>query len=235
MYDRFAERYHAKRGSEKDSLWNRHLDRPMIRDLIRDEPAGIRVLDLGCGSGLLTQCLQARGFSCCGIDFSAELIALARTMNPGVEFFVADIKKTPFADETFDLVVSGLVMHYEQDLGPAFAEVARVLKAGGQFVFTMHHPIDEVTDVPSDGSPDGAKIKPYFHNEPYKWTMLEGMELVSYHHTFECVSEHLSANHFVIERIREARAAEDLKERFPDFYRRTNTFPTFCGFRARKV
>jgi len=235
MYDRFATHYHEKRSSEEDSTWNRYLDQPMIRDLVHDQPAGLKVLDLGCGSGMLAPWLTSRGYDVCGVDFSENLIAIARTTNPSAHFAVADIKHAPFADGTFDLVVSGLVMHYEQDLGPPFAEVSRLLKAGGRFVFTMHHPMDEVTDVEWNGSDYVATMNPYFHNKEYRWTMLEGMELVSYHHTFECISEHLSEHGFVIERIKESRASEELKQRFPDFYRRTSNYPSFCGFRARKT
>ena len=73
------------------------------------------------------------------------------------------------------------------------------------------------------------------HNQQYQWTMLEGMDLHSYHHTFENISDGLCRHGFVIERILEARADDGLKKEYAQFYARTNMFPSFCGFRTRKV
>ncbi len=65
--------------------------------------------------------------------------------------------------------------------------------------------------------------------------MLDGMELLSYHHTLEDISESLFQNRFAIERILESRAADHLKKKNKRFHERTNTYPSFCGFRARKT
>lgn len=236
MYEQFALQYHEKRSCEHTSLWNLYLDRPTIQALIASVPEGLKTLDLGCGSGLLTGWLKNKGYEVCGVDFSYKLLSIAREENPDISFATADIKLTPYKDAAFDLVVSGLVMHYEQDLAPAFAEVSRILNMGGLFVFTMHHPIDEVTNVKWNGSEYQAVMSPYFHNRQYKWTMLKGrMELISYHHTFDNISETLNRHGFVIERIRESQASDDLRERYPHFHARTNAYPSFCGFRARKV
>jgi ubiquinone/menaquinone biosynthesis C-methylase UbiE len=207
----------------------------MIQELLGDAPAGAKVLDLGCGGGLLTRWLRDRGLEPCGVDFSKGLISIAENENPDVNFTVSDISATPYVDNAFDVVVSGLVMHHVQNLDSVFAEVSRILNATGIFVFTMHHPVDEVTEVQWNGNEYQAAMNPYFHNNGYKWTMLEGMELFSYHHTFEDISENLGRNDFAIERISESRAADELRERYPRFHERTNTYPSFCGFRARKV
>lgn len=231
-YDQFAQDYHEKRNCDRDSLWNQHLDRPMLQELLRVGPSGGRTLDLGCGSGLFTRWLKDNGFDTYGLDFSKELIAIAEKENPDIPFSIADIAQTDFADSTFETVVSGLVMHYIQDLDPVFAEVHRILQKDAVFIFSLHHPFDEVIEIGDDGR---AYAHSYFHNNRYTWSMLEGMELVSYHHTFEAISESLRSNGFVIECIREARAADDLKSAYPEFYDRTHRYPTFCGFRARKA
>lgn len=230
-YDRYGAAYHAKRQREEDSTWNRYLDLPAIEKLLAPLPAPRHVLDLGCGSGVLAAWLKERGGQIAGIDFSETLIEIARRETPDVEFTVGDIRQTPFADASFDLVVSALVMHYLRDLEPAFAEVARVLKPGGSFIFTMHHPVMEVLQV-NDSDLSHATMRPYFHNEEYRWRMLGDMELVSYHHTFEDISNALFAHGFVIEQIREARFVEEAKDRYPQYYTRTNTYPSFVGFRA---
>ena len=232
-YDAYALQYHKKRTCEEDNLWNLYLDRPMIQNLMGGPATGTKVLDLGCGSGLLTRWLKNQGLDACGVDFSSGLIDIARGESPDIDFTISDINSTPYANGSFDIVVSGLVMHYMQDLGPVFAEVARILGANGVFVFTMHHPFDEVMKVAWKGKAHAATLRPYFHNDRYTWTMLEGMRLVSYHHTFEAIVESLFRNGFTVERMAESRAADGLRKRYPRFHARTNQYPSFCGFRAR--
>lgn len=232
MYDRHGDAYHAKRGRESDSSWNRYLDQPMIEKLLADVPPGPTV-DLGCGSGLLTRWLTQQGYDAVGSDFSQTLIDIARQENPGLDFTVADIKQTPYAADSFDLATSALVLHYEPELSPVFAEVARILRPGGRFVFSMHHPVDEVCH--SHKTERGTRvIEPYFNNDAYEFEM-SGMQLTAYHHTFEDIAEALFANGFVIERLLEARMPDTVREQFPHYHARTNTYPTFVGFRARLI
>lgn len=234
-YDKYALQYHEKRRCEEDNLWNLYLDRPMIEKLIGEPSPEMKVLDLGCGSGLLTRWLNDKGFDARGIDFSGSLINIAQKENSDIDFAISDITSTPYAIGSFDIIVSGLVLHYVQDLCTVFTEVARILNTNGTFIFTMHHPFDEVLEVSSTDKACQATAKPYFHNDHYTWKMLNGMELVSYHHTFEAIAEGLFKNGFVIERIAESQAKEELREAYPDFYARTNAYPSFCGFRTRKV
>ncbi len=147
MYDTFAEQYHGKRSCEQENLWNLYLDRPMIEQLTGEPSAGSRVLDLGCGSGLLSREFKNKGLDVCGIDYLKHLIRIAQKENSDIEFVVGDVGSTGFPDESFDAVVSGLVMHYIKDLEPVFSEVSRILKSDGIFVFTMHHPFDEVMKI----------------------------------------------------------------------------------------
>lgn len=207
----------------------------MIERLIGEPSSDMKVLDLGCGSGLLTRWLKDKGLDVRGIDFSRSLIDIAKKENPDVAFNISDISSTPYSIGSFDIVVSGLVMHYVQDLCIVFTEVARILNSNGIFIFTMHHPFDEVMEVSCNDKGYQATTTPYFHNDQYTWEMLDGMQLISYHHTFETIAEGLFKNGFVIERIAESRAEEELQETYPHFYARTNTYPSFCGFRTRKV
>lgn len=234
-YDRYALKYHEKRKSEEDNLWNLYLDRPMIERFLGEPSPGMTVLDLGCGSGLLTRWLKAKGLNVQGLDFSHGLIDIAKKENPDITFTTSNIISTPYPVESFDIIVSGLVLHYVQDLCTVFSEVARILNTNGVFIFTMHHPFDEVLEVSRSDKTYQATAQPYFHNDQYTWKMLDGMQLVSYHHTFETIAEGLFKNGFIIERIAESRAKEELRELYPDFYARTSTYPSFCGFRAMKV
>ncbi len=109
--------------------------------------AGIRsgehVLDVGCGTGTLALEAARRVGSAgrvVGIDPSAEQIGRARAKAAGchlpVSFQVAVIEQLTFPDETFDVVLSTLMMHHLPDAlkRRGLAEIARVLKPGGRLV-----------------------------------------------------------------------------------------------------
>lgn len=104
--------------------------------------SGEAVLDVGCGTGTLALDAAARvpAAAITGIDPSPEMIERARDKaakkGSRVEFQVAAIEGLPFADATFDLVTSSLMLHHlSSDLKrQGLAEVRRVLKPGGRFV-----------------------------------------------------------------------------------------------------
>jgi ubiquinone/menaquinone biosynthesis C-methylase UbiE len=98
-------------------------------------PADARILDAGTGPGLLPRriaenCPQLRIDA---IDVSAEMIAAARsaTDRPArIDFTEADVAALPFADGSFDLVVSSISQHHWADPGAGMREIARVLRPG---------------------------------------------------------------------------------------------------------
>ncbi len=101
------------------------------------------VLDVGCGTGALALAAKAAvgsGGQVCGVDPSPEMIARARrkAAKAGVDvrFDMAAVEELPFADGTFDAVLSTLVLHHLTDDGlrQGLGEIVRVLKPGGRFL-----------------------------------------------------------------------------------------------------
>jgi ubiquinone/menaquinone biosynthesis C-methylase UbiE len=97
-------------------------------------PAGARVIDLGCGSGVFTNLLRRRGYQCVGVDLSPNLIAIARANFSGIEFRTGDIERLPFPDDSFDGVLLSGVLHHLPERSRCAAEVFRILRPGGKFV-----------------------------------------------------------------------------------------------------
>ncbi|MBN1157176.1 class I SAM-dependent methyltransferase [Candidatus Woesearchaeota archaeon] len=97
------------------------------------------ILDIGCGTGRFTIPLAKRCRKIVGVDFSDEMLDVARRRSAclrNTEFINADItKKLPFRANTFDKVLCILVVDHVMDLSPLFREVRRVLKPGGKFLY----------------------------------------------------------------------------------------------------
>ena len=60
-------------------------------------PAGARVADLGCGSGVFTHLLCQKGYDATGLDISAKQVEVARSKYPGTPFVEGDVENLPFA------------------------------------------------------------------------------------------------------------------------------------------
>ncbi|MDX2117979.1 MAG: class I SAM-dependent methyltransferase [Planctomycetota bacterium] len=154
-YDRWAASYDA------DFNRTRDLDGAVMRDTF----AGQRfdaILELGCGTGKNTLLLE----SCCtrlvGVDFSDQMLALARekVRSPHVSFVHGDITKPLAApDASFELVTCNLVLEHVEHLGPIFAEACRVLRPGGTLFVSELHPFRQYGGTRANFSRDGASIQ----------------------------------------------------------------------------
>ena len=107
-----------------------------------DRPPG-DVLDAGAGPGRLCADLTTRGWTVSGIDRSPEMVARARARVPEAadRLLEGDLRRLPFADESFDAVVASGVLEYVPDRPAAIEELARVLRRNGIAVLTMPNPL----------------------------------------------------------------------------------------------
>ncbi len=94
--------------------------------------AGMRVLDVCTGPGMLARGAAGRGATAVGLDFAEQAVAAARQRIPETEFVQGDAQALPFEDESFDAVVCGYGIIHVPDPEAALAEMRRVLRAGGR-------------------------------------------------------------------------------------------------------
>ncbi|AHM05851.1 3-demethylubiquinone-9 3-methyltransferase [Roseibacterium elongatum DSM 19469] len=101
--------------------------------------SGQTVLDLGCAGGFMAEALDARGAKVTGIDPAEGAIAAARAhadaTGRAIAYDVGVGEALPYGDQSFDAVVCVDVLEHVADLNRVMAEVARVLRPGGLFMF----------------------------------------------------------------------------------------------------
>ncbi|MDI6823299.1 MAG: methyltransferase domain-containing protein [Bacillota bacterium] len=98
--------------------------------------AGMRVLDVGIGTGALAERLAARGAQIWGIDISSRMLERCREHHPEFRLQSGHFLEIPFADGLFERVVSSFAFHHlvPGEYRRAFTEVLRVMVPGGRFV-----------------------------------------------------------------------------------------------------
>ncbi len=102
--------------------------------------SGTRLLDAGCGAGLLGLLAGLRGAQVTAYDASAPLLAIARERLPAADVREGDLEALPFDDASFDAVVAVNSVFYAADLAQAMRELSRVVTAGGRAVVTAWGP-----------------------------------------------------------------------------------------------
>jgi SAM-dependent methyltransferase len=152
------------------------------------EVAGRRVLEVGCGAGQCSRWLASRGAQVVGIDLSLRQLQHSRRIDAETSMAVPVVCATatalPLADESFDLACSAFgALPFLLDIDRALAEVGRVLRPGGAFVFSVVHPVRRM--LPDDPSDTGLTVvRSYFDRTPYVELDAQGRpSYVEPHHT----------------------------------------------------
>lgn len=131
--------------------WSSEVGRAFLNWL--QPPTAAHWLDVGCGTGILTEliCDWCAPASVIGVDAAEAQIAHARSVRRlrKAQFWLADAQQLPFPDESFDVVVSALVINFVPDRGRAMSEMRRVARPGGLISAC-------VWDFAAELSPSGA-------------------------------------------------------------------------------
>jgi SAM-dependent methyltransferase len=225
-YDTIAERYAADIDNRP---WNALYERPTTLALLPTVD-NIDVLDAGCGHGWYADWLLRHGARVVAVDCSAAMVALTQKRVAGrVRVIQGDVSnlRSILADQSFDLVLSSLVLHYEADLPAVFAECARLLRPAGTLVFSTHHPVHDQASILDPGYLSAELIE-----EEWGWL---GERMRYYRRPLRDLTDPVADAGFVIERICEPTPSDELKLKDPKGYDRLCRLPAFIFVRARKV
>jgi len=173
-HDRLADSYHAFFASVTEHAAEPLLAAAQVR-------ADMKVLDVACGSGVISMHAARRGAVVTGVDLAPRMVELARKLHPGCTFREASVDAMPFGDETFDAVVCAFGIGHFPDPPAAVAECARVARAGSSCAFAwwdlpvrnrMHGvllaALDEVKPEAPPDLPPGPPLFRYSEDDAFR-------------------------------------------------------------------
>jgi len=140
LTDRVARRPSGRRAREVYGADDVHdFARRALLEALALGPAD-RLLDIGCGGGLLLRDALSSGATATGIDHSDEMVRLARERAPGAEVVLGTAERLPFADGSFTAVAMSIVFFFLPDPIAALRECRRVLAPGGRLALYTTSP-----------------------------------------------------------------------------------------------
>ena len=187
---------------------NETLEKPVLAELI-GELRGLRILDLGCGdAGIGREALEAGCRKYVGVEGSRNMVRQARKILAGTPGVVHEswIEDWTFPAQSFDLVISRLVLHYVAEPEGIFERVYHSLVPGGRFIFSIEHPVITSSDRSSQaGGLRQEWIVDHYFETGIRQTRRMGADVIKYHRTIEDYFTGLRSAGFQIEAVRESR------------------------------
>lgn len=116
------------------------VEEPVVKSILDKLTPG-SALDAACGTGRYSLILKNLGYNVTGIDFSPEMLEVAKKQIKDVRFIESDLSKIPLKSESFGLVLCGLGLNQIKDIGKPIKEFARVVKPGGRIIISSIHPV----------------------------------------------------------------------------------------------
>ena len=226
-YNQLADDYEFN--VDQRSIYNTEYERPgMIKQLPTDLH-NLRVLDAGCAAGWYTSQLLSAGATVTAIDVSPKMVeATKRRVKDKANVLCLSLEgKLPFEDNSYDLIVSSLVLHYLKDWNQTLKEFHRILKPGGQLLFSVHHPSMDVK-LSKEGD--------YFSHELIvdQWER-EGkiIDMPFYRKPMQSIINE-TLTYFTLDALIEPQPTMEFQKRDRKGYHKLMTTPHFLIIKARK-
>ncbi len=208
------------------SAANSYYERPATIELLGNV-YGKRVLEVGCGTGPLTEWLVAHGAVVVACDVSAAMLEIARSrVGVDAELHHHDLAEplTFLGDASVDVVVASLVFHYLRDWVAPLRELHRVLRPTGFVVMSIHHPAwDWRNHCPED----------YFAFLQVSEVWVQPHLVTFWRRPLTAATGAINEAGFLIDGLVEARPNPELEMRDPSAYQELATGPLFMHLRLR--
>jgi SAM-dependent methyltransferase len=167
----FAMRYATLEADHYRSCfaYSRHRLDEALDTLLPVDGRGLRLLDVGCGTGYHLARALSRGFEVVGVDGSLAMLSAARGGGPGLALSRTDVETLPFRTASFDVVLCIEVLRYLPSSDACLRELARVLRPNGQCLVTAS-PLFNISGYPMLNRlaawfpfPGVVRLRQYFH------------------------------------------------------------------------
>lgn len=216
---------------------------PLLKTMLPQDLGSMSVLDLGCGDGWFCRWAAGEGAAqVLGMDASNNMLDRARRLSAMADerilFKQADLETVSLQQNAYDLVFSGLALHYVVNLGALLRQVHRSLRPGGSFVFSVEHPIFTAPVSPhfepAKSSLHGCfwPLSNYFTEGGRTVTWL-GSGVKKQHHTLSGYIKAVLSAGFTVEAVDEWGATDDESRKHPDWPNQ-GVIPRFLLVSAKK-
>ncbi len=217
----FTADYDEHGGVHREVLLN-----PALFQLLEDIDKK-KVLDAGCGEGYLSRKLARLGGTVTAVDYSVKMIEIAKNKterNLQIEYYHGNCEKLNFlADQTFDIIISNMVIQDLPDYQSAIKEMYRLLVDGGYFIFSILHPCFVTPNSGwiknTDGEKQFWKVDNYFYEGVYEQPFPYDAEdkVLLFHRTLTSYFSTIKEAGFQIEQLLEPKPSKEMLMKYPSF------------------
>lgn len=210
FFIKYSEMERSRKGLEGAGEWHE------LQKMLPDFKAK-KVLDLGCGYGWHCKYAAENGADfVLGTDISHRMLESARQKNHDekIEYRCAAMEDLDFPAGMFDVVLSSLAFHYVEDFRTLVKNIAAWLKADGDFVFSVEHPVFTSYGTQDWYYDDSGNILHFpvdrYYYEGKREAVFLGEKVVKYHRTLTTYLNTLLENGFVIQQVIEPQPPEEM-------------------------
>lgn len=186
-----------------------------------------RILDAGCGEGYLSRILARKGAEVVAVDYSRTMLDIARRRTPGelpIEYFYGNCEDLHFLkSETFDSIVSNMVLQDLADYEKALEEMYRLLVKGGFCILSIMHPCFTTPECGWVKNENGKKlywkVDHYFREGVFEqpWPIHAKQGVLLFHRTLTSYFRAIKRTGFIIEDLIEPKPSEKMICKYPEF------------------
>ena len=176
-----------------------------------------KVLDLGCGYGWHCKYAANHGAaSVLGIDISHKMLNIAKQKNKDekIEYHCIAMEDLYFEESSFDVIISSLAFHYVKDFESLANNISKWLKQGGEFVFSVEHPVFTSYGTQDWYYDENGNILHFpvdnYYYEGKREAVFLGEKVIKYHRTLTTYLNTLLQKGFMLQHIIEPKPPQSM-------------------------